>query len=132
MLTVAATVAVITRTNTTGAISLCMKASKLRSRTMFMMWVQLKEGMTFSTRPCARLWNLSADNGGRKFLTAMDPDTLSYQPLTDPTLPDDDAGEFERGCWKLQIVVSRRSKLCKKKSVNKSLPSSRDNVHLPW
>ena len=32
--------------------------------------------------------------GGSKFQTAMDPDDLGFQPLTDPPFPDDNADEL--------------------------------------
>ena len=41
--------------------------------------------------------------GGGEFLTAMDPDALGFQLLTDPLFPDDDADELELEHWKLQI-----------------------------
>ena len=41
--------------------------------------------------------------GGGEFITAMDPDALSFQPLDDPVFPDDDADELEIERWKLCI-----------------------------
>ena len=41
--------------------------------------------------------------GGGKFLTTMDLDALSFQPLVDPLFPADDADELELEQWKLQI-----------------------------
>ena len=41
--------------------------------------------------------------GAGEFLTAMDPDALGFQLLTDPLFPDDDADELELEHWKLQI-----------------------------
>ena len=41
--------------------------------------------------------------GGGEFITAMDPDTLGFQPLDGPVFADKDADELELERWKLRI-----------------------------